>query len=53
MRHRSEAAAGAIRGRFETDFVPPAVSPFIALLAAFGASYQDFSPLFCCHDRKM
>ncbi len=53
MRHRSEAAEGWIGGRFKTDFVPPAISPVIALLSAFGACYQGFSPLFRCYDHKM
>ena len=42
MRHRSEAAQGWIRGRFKTDFVPPAISPVITLLAAFEACYRRF-----------
>ena len=44
MRHRSEAAAGGIRGRFGTDFVPPAISPVFTLLTAFGACFRGFSP---------
>jgi hypothetical protein len=51
MRHRSEAAQGWIRGRFKTDFLPPAISPVLPLLAAFGALLWGFSPLFYCHDR--
>jgi hypothetical protein len=53
MRHRSEAAENWIRGRFETDFVPPAVSPVLALLTALGPVFWAFRPLFRCHDRKM
>jgi len=44
MRQQSEAAQAWVRGRFKTDFLPPAISAVIPLLAAFGACFPGFSP---------